>query len=304
MISIIIPTYKRENVFLKCLNSLKEALHDIRIEYEVIIVNDDKENDLIIDVNIKNLKIVNNNKSGVSSARNLGASLSQGNILIFIDNDMIVNQNAIIFASSFIETHMFSVLNFNWEYPIELEKKLDSYSFGRFLKKINYNNLKGWMEEGEWKKNSLYKMSGIASCFLAIKREDFINLGGYNENIPFSGFEDYVFKEELLKNKFSFWLNSNITLYHNEEDKLELKNWLKSKYLSAKTKRIAYENGYSELRINKNIKVKIFILMSNFDTLILKLLDLIPNNGIFDSLYFFIVKILIGINNYKGYFLK
>ena len=94
--SIIITFYKNLNQFQACLNALSIALKN-RKDYEIIIVNDNEfqklnRNHFNNIKNIDNLNIINNDKNvGYSAACNIGSSNSNGEYLIFIDSDIIVD---------------------------------------------------------------------------------------------------------------------------------------------------------------------------------------------------------------------
>lgn len=100
-ISVIIPTYKPDNYLFDCLLSLKNQTisHDL---FEIIIVlNGCKEPyysqiDIFININFKNnikCKLIQTEMAGVSSARNIGIDLSEGDYIAFVDDDDILSNN-------------------------------------------------------------------------------------------------------------------------------------------------------------------------------------------------------------------
>jgi glycosyltransferase involved in cell wall biosynthesis len=102
--SIIIPTYKRP----KLLRHLLESLVTQRTEqpFEVVVVNDDPDDDIShllqamagLDLKIINLK----QDRGRAIARNTGVENTDGDILIFLDDDMTVVPD---FISRHLEEH-------------------------------------------------------------------------------------------------------------------------------------------------------------------------------------------------------
>ena len=89
-VSVIIPTYNEEKVIANCLNSL---LTQTLKEFEVILVDDgstDKTLHLIkaLKEKDKRIKVLSQPHSGPGPARNLGASIATGEILVFVDSDM------------------------------------------------------------------------------------------------------------------------------------------------------------------------------------------------------------------------
>jgi len=95
-ISIIICTcdFKRFNDAIQAIGSL---LKQKMVEKEIILIIDDNEelyhafleNKFIID---NNINVKKSKKSGLSNARNLGASLATGDIVCFIDDDSITDK--------------------------------------------------------------------------------------------------------------------------------------------------------------------------------------------------------------------
>lgn len=89
IISIIVPVYKTEEYLEKCLNSIQRQTFK---EFEVIIINDGSPDNSqkIIDkycrVDKRFISYIQDN-SGLSSARNTGIEMSNGEYIAFIDSD-------------------------------------------------------------------------------------------------------------------------------------------------------------------------------------------------------------------------
>lgn len=96
-VSIIIPIYRSEAYIVQCMDSIaRQTFHD----YEVILVNDgspDKSTEIITkfisENRLKNFQLVNKDNKGVSSARNAGLRLANGEWIAFIDSDDWVEPN-------------------------------------------------------------------------------------------------------------------------------------------------------------------------------------------------------------------
>ncbi len=97
-ISVIIPTYKRPHLLVKCLTALNDQSF-LRSEYEVIVVTDGPDETTHAEVFSFNKKYELDNvicaslicKKGPAAARNKGASLAKGELLVFTDDDCIPN---------------------------------------------------------------------------------------------------------------------------------------------------------------------------------------------------------------------
>ena len=95
MITVIIPTYNEKGTLENCIESLgKQSISD----FEIIVV-DDGSTDGTLEI-LKNLKkslpyfrFSRQNHRGPGAARNLGAALAKGEILVFVDADMAFDED-------------------------------------------------------------------------------------------------------------------------------------------------------------------------------------------------------------------
>lgn len=145
--SIVIPTFNKLPRLKLVMASLghQSILKDM---FEVIVVDDGSREDTI--EYLKSLKPVFNYKylltqnSGRSAARNVGASIAQNDILIFIDDDVILHPN-------FVYEHLSSQNNylriihgkiFNLTYLKFFEDPIKGVLYSHLLENIALNDLK------------------------------------------------------------------------------------------------------------------------------------------------------------------
>ncbi len=304
-VAIIIPTFNRAAVFSKTLHAVHEATATIAAE--IIVVNDYKHENVTINFDeYSNVKLINNPKQGVASARNLGASIAVAPLLIFVDDDMLINSEAIHKAIRFLTNHKQASYNANWVYEPMLIKQLHTTQFGRFLLANNFHSLQGWNKNNvNWVENQLIKSNGITSQFLALHKTDFEKLGGYNEKFPFAGFEDYEFSKQFITHNIVNYIDTTVMIYHNEIDRTTPNEWLQRKLRGAKTQRVAVNLGHTELVIHYSILKRCsYTLLILIKPLLIRMLTLIPNFKIIDIIYFKIINILLGTAIYEGYNFK
>ena len=301
-LSIIIPTKDRDNVFLKTLNSLYPAIKNY--PSEIIVINDSKTKSIQVPEKYNNNTIVfNNPKNGVASARNFGATKAKYPNLLFIDDDMLVQENTIEQLNNTINLCPNTAINFNWIYPPQLIEQIQKTQFGRYLITHKFTSLKGWSNNLTWKDDKIFEADLVASYFLFISKENFNKVGGYNELFPHAGAEDFEFAKRLKQSEIIGLCNPLCIVWHNEEDRVDLKSWLKRKERSAETRKIAVDLGNTEMLINDNfIKKQIALMLYRFNQLLFFTLKAIPNYKTFDSLYFFITNRLLSAYLYHGYF--
>lgn len=183
-VSIIIPTFNRNNELKTCLNNL--FLNNSNFSnVEIIVSNDNKTEDITNEFKetFPLVTFIKGPGKGPAANRNFGAKHANGNWLIFLDDDCIPQKN--------------------W---------LEGYT-----KAINEN--KGLILEGktiaEREKQRYDEVSPINlvggilwSCNFAIKKDLFFDLNGFDESYPFSTMEDIDFRERAkLKSSFVFLEN-------------------------------------------------------------------------------------------------
>ena len=124
LVSVIIPTYNEEENISKCLKTLANQTYE---PLEVIVVDDGSTDNTKSKIEnqksklqIKNLKILEQDHKGPGVARNLGTQNSKGEILVFVDSDM-------TFEKNFIEKITL---------PIREHKAIGTFSKDEMLKNI------------------------------------------------------------------------------------------------------------------------------------------------------------------------
>ena len=119
MLSIILPTKKRVEIFYETIEYLDKTLNLFDHDYEVLVINNDPDP---ISFNLPDyVKIINCDGRGVASARNMGAHNAKGDILLFLDNDILISYEAFIkgykLFLKLIKQNENIAINFNWIYP-------------------------------------------------------------------------------------------------------------------------------------------------------------------------------------------
>ncbi len=97
LVSVVIPYYNRPTLLTRCLNSLREQRFS---DFEIIVVDDGSTEPFLADsnqfnhwprLNWQTLPL----NQGRAAARNAGIQVAQGQLLIFLDCDMAVNEDFI-----------------------------------------------------------------------------------------------------------------------------------------------------------------------------------------------------------------
>ena len=101
-ISVVIPTYNRRDILEKCLRSL-EAQHSCSEidDYEVVVV-DDGSTDGTPDwlrssaVDFTRVRLIEQSHGGPAEGRNRGVAHARGDVIVFIDSDLVVTPSFLV----------------------------------------------------------------------------------------------------------------------------------------------------------------------------------------------------------------
>jgi len=98
LISVVIPTYNRLPILKKCLESLEnQVLIDAIHDYEIVLVDDGSSDGTIawLENNIEafpHVRLFEQSHGGPALGRNLGVDKSNGDLIVFIDSDLVVDR--------------------------------------------------------------------------------------------------------------------------------------------------------------------------------------------------------------------
>lgn len=302
-LSIIIPTKDRGEIFQSSL--MCALLATKHITAEIIVVNDSKTSRPEIAKEHTCVTLIDNPKLGVAAARNLGASIARSNLFIFMDDDILISKEVIDRTFNFYKYHSNACMNPDWCYPENLLLKLRQKSFGRFMIYHNLVSFKGWYNSEKWRDNELFSSDLVASFFLPLTREQFLESGGYNEHFLNAGFEDYDFPVRLRKSGIHFFIDTRVCVLHNEVDRSDLKNWLNRQTRGAQTRRLGVQLGYKELAIQYGVTKRIiFSVLLFFKPALTLVAKNFPNIVALDFLFFRIALVLQATCIFEGYHKK
>lgn len=203
----------------------------------------------------KKCKYIHENRLGSSFARNAGAKIAKYNLLIFMDDDIIID-------SSFKN--------------VDLKKINEDASFGIGGGKIIVNNIPKYLPHkytylaGE--KNygnkvlELPKYKYLGGCILIIKKKVFNEVNGFDIEFGHSGNnlganEDVIIQELIRKKGYKVKYLPNIIVYHfwNEDESIAL-NRIKKQGIAD---RMTDRKYFKTRMILKLIKYKFFIFINS-----------------------------------------
>jgi glycosyltransferase involved in cell wall biosynthesis len=202
LISIIIPVFNRAALVCSTLDAI------IKQEYkyfETILVDDgsidDVKNKLFNYIDSGSIKYYYQTNAGVSTARNVGASLSQGRYLIFLDSDDSVTENWLLDYANIIEKNNPDIIYCGIN-------RLKDNIF------VEYNDPKNPY-------NDDISFGNVIPGSFCIRSEVFKTIGGYDDNLAYGENTELGFRIKMTNPSTAFIRSPNLiyNLHENSHGK-------------------------------------------------------------------------------------
>jgi glycosyltransferase involved in cell wall biosynthesis len=201
-ISVIVPVYNAEAHLRQCLACLAESVEPA---FECIVVDDgstDGSRDVAKEFGA--LVLATGGPHGPAFARNLGAKTAQGEILFFVDSDVCVQPDTL------------SLIGAEFTRNPDVDAVMGSYDRWPSAKNFmsQYRNLMHHYVHQQSRREAVTFWGGCG----AVRREVFLEFGGFDEAYKSPAIEDIEFGYRLSAAGRKLVLNSNIEVRH-------LKRW-------------------------------------------------------------------------------
>ncbi len=245
LISVIIPTYNRAELLRHTLTSLLNQTLD-SAKFEVIVVDDgstDHTDKVVDEFHQKlNIKYFHQEDKGfrAGKARNIGASIAEGEYLVFIDTSVLLASTTL---QSHVDRHQLStqpiaIIGYVYAFGLsneEAESLLPIMSSNNMDSSINLLKDLGSLDLRE----SQYQKLGdnislwpapfdiFWTCHVSVERNQFISVGMFDETYNSWGGEDVDLGIRLFKAGCQFHMDRDICSFHwphptdSNEDKSE-----------------------------------------------------------------------------------
>ena len=216
MISVVVPTFRRPAVLQRTLAALL-AVEEGSGPFEVIVVDDGSgdETPRVVEATADaRLRFFTQPNRGVAAARNLGVRHAAGDLIVFIDDDIVVPPS---FLRAHLETHRRfpgALINGRWDFEPELHEALQSTAFGRFRLEVE-----DWVKDGIGMRpldDGFLEPEAVTACNLSLSREAFDRVGGFSEDFPFAGAEDQEFSVRARRAGLRFVFDPRLRVWHND----------------------------------------------------------------------------------------
>lgn len=168
LVSVIIPTYNEEKHIKKCIEAIKSQTFK---HFEIIIV-DDGSTDLTKKIILKeDVRLFCLLHGGPGQAKNFGAKMAKGKIIVFVDADIVIDKN-----------YLKKIIN-----PIITGKAICTHTLSEYVGNVGNIWSNCWNINSNLPKANRIpkkdKTNGVA--FRAIRKDIFLKLGGFNPKLGY-----------------------------------------------------------------------------------------------------------------------
>jgi len=188
-LSILIVNFASASHLENCIASIYRKFGDF-LSWEVIIINNDKEDISKLSIDFSNVKILNNNGNvGFGSGINMGAKEACGEFLLTLNPDTeIISENIKSVLDEFSKDEKIGVISGK---TMSKKGAIEPWSVGKELTFLDLilNNIGFSRSRNIWNSCKKIECDWATGTALFIKKNLFDKLGGFDENF-FMYFED------------------------------------------------------------------------------------------------------------------
>lgn len=210
LVSVIIPTYNRKDELCACLNSV--LAQEYR-QIEIIVVDDLSEDDTVrhLSAYYSQITVLTSPfRSGPAYLRNKGINASNGEFLLFLDSDVILNNHQMISKMVNTVSGDRRIGQLGGETPVYLGIEEDGYG-----KNINFwgENYPVVSSIRSATGSTMKSCSYLATCNCFVRKQTALKVGGFDPYYIFGG-EDVDFGYIIQREGFTNYVNYEMTAKH------------------------------------------------------------------------------------------
>ena len=211
--SVVVPLYNKETHIKRTIDSvLAQTVKD----FELIIVDDgstDQSAFIVKSYTDSRIRLIQQNNSGVSAARNRGIREAKANYIAFLDADDKWEPIYLETISELIKNYPHAGIYSTSYKLVYSNKKIKNITIKGFRKGRNHGIVKNFFYR------AFYDGSPIHTCVACVPKKVFGEVGFFKENITF--FEDFEMWFRIIV-KYSLACSSKICAfkYNNAENRI------------------------------------------------------------------------------------
>ncbi|WP_457549424.1 glycosyltransferase [Archaeoglobus sp.] len=230
-ISVVIPAHNEEGFVGKAVKSVNRQEFS-RDDFEIIVVADNCSDNTALEAKQAGADSVISVKKGCAAgARNAGAKIAKGKLLVFLDADCIMEKNFLKILWNDFKKEKFDFAGIN----VESEAK-NRYQKSYLIERYHFESSKN---ARKLKDPQFVDENIIISCAFIFRKSFFKKIGGYNESIFY--WEDWdITKRSYKAGGKGLWWNPNLRVKH-----IEPSTW-REVWMHGKTKGYAKAIAYKK----------------------------------------------------------
>jgi len=234
MISIVIVHYKTPQMLMDCIKSIYDNTKEIG--FEIIIVDncsEDKSEELIKSIYHDVVWVQNKSNEGFGRANNRGIKIAKCNIVLLLNSDTIIIENAIVkLYDRFInDSENIGMATCQLLNP-DLTKQKSVFNYNSSFVELMFNNIliERFLSIIKFKKQG--GIRAIHGACMIFNRKRIAQIGYFDPDF-FMYAEEFEWCNRVLKGGFLLSFYDDIYIFHLEGGSNAIKEWnIKQRYIS------------------------------------------------------------------------
>lgn len=222
LISVVVPTYNRLDRLKRVLSALEAQTYALD-GFEVVVVSDGSTDGTLAYLETLNtplkLQVVTQANQGVAAARNHGVARAQGEIILFLDDDVVPAPTCI---AQHLQTHAAHADEIVVLGPMRSPPDFSMTTWVCYEQAMLYKQYHA-MQAGLWQPTARQFYTGNTS----LARRHLLESGGFDET--FHRAEDVELAYRLAARRLRFVFNADAIGYHYAERSFE--SWFTTPYV-------------------------------------------------------------------------
>ena len=250
-VSVVVPTYRRPHTLQETVRALLMMDYP-RDSYRVIVVDDAGEAEAADAVAAlgagERVQMLSQHRLGAATARNAGARAAEGELLLFCDDDFLVEPSHLRVHAATHERHPRAVVGSDWWYSPSSLAAFEATPFGRYRVQLERGFQAGRAASERHLEANCYETPTLGAADMSIRRDVFWEVGGFDETFPYAGAEDQDLCIQAKRVGCVLIRNYDLTPQHNDPT-VALSQFSLREERGAETV-VAFERKYPEARGN------------------------------------------------------
>ncbi len=222
-VSVIIPTINREDSLNRTLLCLEKQ---IDVNFEIIVIHQSEFSTLNTESSQSNISFIESNIESASAARNIGILNSKGEVLLFLDDDILIEDNCFVYKhfKHYADKNIIGVLGRSYDH--------DKTPFSRTPR--SFNKVVGFLYYPKNYGCNTFFSSGRSNN-LSVRKDVAIDVGAMDENYTRGAHREETDFCLRVSNKFGdFLYDPNAKLIHMNESLGGIRSWDKNSFIKSK----------------------------------------------------------------------